>query len=252
MLLQFVTESLDIVNYTFGGIADDTDVCGVSTKYIRTLAVNERTDDGFPDFIHGSPQDRAASDEDVMSLMHRAAAVKSLPLRATPRWEFNSAHGGDPVVSVTRGAIGRVIGGAMVVLDEFLPGCRRLEDDATIAVLYLTGPYAGTYSQYPHIRADRIATMKSQGKKAQAALTLECPDWDEKLASMLSSHSKHSIVFPVRHPPESQDTSQGASQGSVASVALLEAESAVQKLEEAKEMAKLASDRSAAQVKRPT
>ena len=240
MLLHFVSRSFDIFNKTFSAIAPPSDVSGVSTKYIRILGVNEVTDSGYPIFIHGAPGEKAPPEGALFQL---ATAMLTRPLRAKPIWQFLSAKGSGagPIALVRtetrRGAIARVIPssaaehvcGPLVVLDEFLPGCRRLQDDATLAVLYLTGPAEGTFSRYPHVKARHLIYVTS-GNKSHAALTKEVSDWEQKRATMLQTPSKHSIVFPVRGnslavrkaPGTPQGASQGASQSSVAERAMTE------------------------------
>jgi hypothetical protein len=237
MLLHFVSRSFDIVNKTFSAIADPTEPCGVSTKYVRTLGVAEVTDSGYPIFIHGAPGEKATT------MLQKATTMLACPLRAKPIWQFLSAEGsgaGEIALVRTetrRGAIARVIPssaaehvcGPLVVLDEFLPGCRRLQDDATLAVLYLTGTAEGTFSRYPHVKARHLIYVTS-GNKSHAALTKEVSDWEQKRATMLQTPSKHSIVFPVRGnslavrkaPGTPQGASQGASQSSVAERAMTE------------------------------
>ena len=263
MLLQFVSKSKDIVNETFSAIAPPTEITGVSTKYIRTLGDDELTDSLYPIFLHGASGELAPPEDE---LFQRATALLTLPLRAVPTWQFHGAPGsavGDDIIEAKRGAIARVVGSSaaehecspLVVLDEFLPGCRRMQDEATVAVLYLTGPNQGTFSRYPHVKANLLINVKSSAAKVRASLTKELSDWEQKRDTMLQTRSKHSIVFPVRDlQGASQVDSQGASQSSSIAektAALAAAEEAMRALDEAKKMAKQAAKDSADLVSAP-
>ena len=117
----------------------------------------------------------------------------------------------------------------LMLLDQILPGRHdpslyHQDPGPVLAVHYLTGPLANSYSVWPHVSASRLRMVV--GDEARE-IRKRASDYKRGLASFLKTPSRVSILYPST--VDAPDASQG-SQDSKRSTMAQEARQAQQEL----------------------
>ena len=116
-----------------------------------------------------------------------------------------------------RGSLARVgRDGVFVLLDQILPG--RNDAATRLAVVYLDGPLATGFSEWPHLNASNLRLVASDAAEAaECELLMLNPSFEDFKNDFMAVPCKVSILYEVAttEPPDSSQHSQQSAQDAV-------------------------------------